>query len=66
MIVPKFREAELESLPARDEPIRRFAVSLGVSPGMILGQLQHRGIVPHGALRRLRRHWTWEEILAED
>ncbi|WCP13303.1 hypothetical protein sphantq_01728 [Sphingobium sp. AntQ-1] len=66
MIVPKFREAELESLPARDEPIRRFAVSLGVSPGMILGQLQHRGIVPHGVLRRLRRHWTWEEIFAED
>lgn len=66
MIVPKSREAELESLPARDEPIRRFAVSLGVSPGMILGQLQHRGLVPHGVLRRLRRHWTWEEILAED
>ncbi|WP_010339406.1 ImmA/IrrE family metallo-endopeptidase [Sphingobium yanoikuyae] len=66
MIVPKDREAELESLPARDEPIRRFAVSLGVSPGMILGQLQHRRIVPHGVLRRLRRHWTWEEIFAED
>jgi HTH-type transcriptional regulator / antitoxin HigA len=63
MIVPKNREAELESLPPNDDSIRRFAVSLGVSPGMILGQLQHRGLVEHGALRRLRRHWTWDQIL---
>lgn len=62
MIVSKNREAELESLRPDDDSIRRFAVSLGVAPGLILGQLQHRGIVPHGALRRLRRNWTWEQI----
>lgn len=63
VIVPQNREAELLSLSPDDDSIRRFAVSLGVAPGLILGQLQHRGIVNHGALRRLRRHWTWEQIL---
>lgn len=63
MIVPKNREAELMSLSPDDSSIRRFAVSLGVAPGLILGQLQHRGIVAHGALRRLRRNWTWDQIL---
>ena len=63
MIVPKNREAELESLPLDDATIRRFAVSLGVAPGLILGQLQHRGIVPHRTLHKLRRTWTWDQIL---
>lgn len=63
MIVPQNREAELLSLSPDDDSIRRFAVSLGVAPGLILGQLQHRGIVAHGALRKLRRNWTWEQIL---
>jgi Zn-dependent peptidase ImmA (M78 family)/plasmid maintenance system antidote protein VapI len=62
MIVPKNREPELMSLSPDDDSIRRFAVSLGVAPGLILGQLQHRGIVAHGALRRLRRNWTWDQI----
>ena len=63
MIVPQNREAELLSLSLDDDSIRRFAVSLGVAPGLILGQLQHRGIVAHGALSRLRRNWTWEQIM---
>lgn len=63
MIVPPNREAELLSLKLNDDSIRRFAVSLGVAPGLILGQLQHRGIVAPGALHRLRRNWTWDQIL---
>ncbi|WP_072384411.1 ImmA/IrrE family metallo-endopeptidase [Novosphingobium sp. NDB2Meth1] len=62
IIVPQNREAELLSIGPDDASIRRFAVSLGVAPGLILGQLQHRGIVNPGALRRLRRIWTWEQI----
>jgi HTH-type transcriptional regulator / antitoxin HigA len=63
VIVPQNRQVELMSLSPDDSSIRRFAVSLGVAPGLILGQLQHRGIVAHGTLRRLRRHWTWDQIL---
>ena len=63
MIVPKNREGELMTLSLDHDSIRRFAVSLGVAPGLILGQLQHRGLVPHGALNRLRRNWAWDQIL---
>ncbi len=63
MIVPQNREAELLSLDRNSDSIRRFAVSLGVAPGLVLGQLQHRGIVAPGAVRRLRRNWTWDQIL---
>lgn len=62
MIVPQNRVAELESLRLDYDSIRRFAVSLGVAPGLILGQLQHRDIVAPGAMAKLRRHWTWEQI----
>ncbi|MDH7641130.1 ImmA/IrrE family metallo-endopeptidase [Sphingomonas oryzagri] len=64
MIVPENRIAELESLRPDEDTIRRFAVSLGVSTGLILGQLQHRGLVPHGKLEKLRRTWTWDQIEA--
>lgn len=63
VIVPQNREAELLGLSPDYDSIRRFAVSLGVAPGLILGQLQHRGIVAPGALGRLRRNWSWEQIL---
>jgi hypothetical protein len=63
MIIPENREAELLGLEPDDASIRRFAVSLGVAPGLILGQLQHRGIVAPGALSRLRRNWTWDQII---
>lgn len=63
MIVPQNREPELLSLKPTADSIRRFAVSLGVAPGLILGQLQHRGIVAAGTMHRLRRNWTWDQIL---
>jgi plasmid maintenance system antidote protein VapI len=61
MIVPELRLSELESLPADEDMIRRFAISLGVAPGLILGQLEHRGL-PHGRFRNLRRTWSWKQI----
>lgn len=62
MIVPAIRVPELESLRANEDAIRRFAVSLGVAPGLILGQLEHRKLIPYGRFRNLRRHWTWVQI----
>jgi len=62
MIVPAIRVPELESLRADEDTIRRFAVSLGVAPGLILGQLEHRQLISYGRFRNLRRHWTWAQI----
>ena len=44
-IIPPHREDELRSLSLRHREVTRFAVSLGVAPGLIVGQLQHRGLL---------------------
>jgi hypothetical protein len=40
----------------------RFAVSVGVNPGLIVGQMQHEGLIEHGRMEHLKRRWTWDEI----
>jgi HTH-type transcriptional regulator/antitoxin HigA len=62
MIVPAIRVPELESLRPSEDAIRRFAVSVGVAPGLILGQLEHRKLIAYGRFRNLRRHWAWTQI----
>lgn len=62
LIVPDHRVSELYRLGDDAEMIRRFAVSLGVAPGLILGQLERRRLVDYGQFRKLRRIWTWQQI----
>ncbi len=62
MIVPLDRWPDFENLRSDHRAVTRFAVSVGVSPGLVLGQLQHRGQVSPDRLAFLRRRWTWDEI----
>jgi HTH-type transcriptional regulator / antitoxin HigA len=62
LIVPTKRRSEFEQLAADRDSIMRFAVSIGVAPGLIVGQMQHRGIVSHERLNSLKRRWTWADI----
>jgi plasmid maintenance system antidote protein VapI len=59
-IVPASREQEFKCLKPSKESILRFSVSVGVSPGLIVGQLQHRSIIGRDKLNYLKRHWNWE------
>jgi HTH-type transcriptional regulator / antitoxin HigA len=34
--------------------VRNFAKSLGVAPGIVVGQLQHDGVIPYSALSKLK------------
>lgn len=61
-IVPEDRRSDFEQLRPRKEEIIRFAVSLSVSPGLIVGQLQHRGRISRNNMNYLKRRWTWEEV----
>lgn len=62
VIVPAKSWERLEEFEPSYKDITRFAVSVGVSAGLILGQLQHVGRVPRDRMNFLRRHWTWREI----
>lgn len=61
-IIPERYHNQMGALPLERETIMRFARSIGVSPGLVVGQLQHREIVPHSKLNYLKRHWSWAEI----
>jgi HTH-type transcriptional regulator / antitoxin HigA len=51
----------LDKLPLHHKEIIRFAVRVGVSPGIIVGQLEHRKRVNHGYLSYLKRRFKWAD-----
>lgn len=63
-LVSPDRSDELEDLIPRRDQIIRFAYSVGVSPGIIVGQLQHRGVLRPNQMNFLKRRFDWEQIAA--
>ena len=56
-------EALRTNLPERPTPytVHRLSKSAGVSPGIIVGQLQHGGLISfRSPLNRLKRRYRWE------
>ena len=39
--------------------ITEFAAGLGISPGVVVGQLQHAGFLPHSHCNDLKQHLAW-------
>ena len=64
LVVPKKMQPELTGLPNRKKEIVSFAKRVGVSPGLILGQMQFKGLAPFSRSSRLQRTWTWNDIEA--
>lgn len=58
-IVPSEFVSRLERLSANKYEIVRFARLVGVSPGLVVGQLQHRKILRHNQMNRLKRRFAW-------
>jgi HTH-type transcriptional regulator / antitoxin HigA len=59
-LVPEHLQPELRSLHASTFEILRFASKAGLAPGIVVGQLQHLGLVPPNYLNRLKRRFQWE------
>ncbi len=64
ILVPPEYMGELLSLPLNKQSILRFARRLGVAPGIVVGQLQHKGRVEHDRLNWLKRRYAWDQIEA--
>lgn len=60
-LVPPTRRPELLTLPTNMKDITRFAVRVGVAPGIIVGQLQYLGRIGHNQLNSLKRRYTWQD-----
>lgn len=59
VIVPISYREELLSLGSSRFPIIEFAKKVGVAPGLIVGQLQHEGIIAFNQMQRLKRRFSW-------
>jgi HTH-type transcriptional regulator / antitoxin HigA len=59
LIPPEF-EQELCSLPHDAKAIMRFARKIGISAGVVVGQLQFRNILGHSEMSRLKNRFRWD------
>ncbi|MFL5330244.1 MAG: ImmA/IrrE family metallo-endopeptidase [Gemmataceae bacterium] len=60
ILVPPEHLDELKSLNADARTVMRFARKLGISRGIVVGQLQHRGIIPRNYLNSLKYRFKWK------
>lgn len=60
LLIPPEIRSELTTLEADGRAVLRFARQIGVSPGIVVGQMQHFGIIKRSQLNSLKRrfHWT--------
>lgn len=59
ILVPPNRREEMFNIRLSAEEIIRFARRVGVSPGIVVGQLQHHRRIPQNYFHKLIRRYTW-------
>ncbi|WP_083240797.1 ImmA/IrrE family metallo-endopeptidase [Methyloceanibacter methanicus] len=62
VLVPFDRRDELLDLKPQRESIVKFAYSIGVSPGIVVGQMQHHGLIKRKQMNYLKRRYNWADI----
>lgn len=60
-LIPAALRSELDELPLSKRAIIRFARRAGISPGIVVGQLQHAGKLSMDGLNDLKRRYHWSE-----
>lgn len=53
---------ELSKVPTEHKAIVRKATQLGISPGILVGQMQYKKVVRFDHFNKLKKRYTWEEI----
>jgi Zn-dependent peptidase ImmA (M78 family) len=61
ILIPDEFLPALLTLPTDPRRVIRFATRVGVSPGIVVGQLQHHGRIRHNQLNSLKRRYRWSE-----
>ena len=61
VLIPPELHSELLNVPVRAREVIRFAKRLGISPGIVVGQLQYHGRIKHSQQNHLKRRFRWED-----
>ena len=59
ILIPEKFLADILELPPRKKDVIRFAVRMGVSPGIVVGQMQFFNRIGHDRLNSLKRRYKW-------
>lgn len=62
MLIPQQLYAEFSRLRGNKRNIIGFAMKAGVSPGIVVGQLQYQGYVEYKNLNYYKRRYDWDDI----
>lgn len=60
-LIPEQFQTELSRLPLDGREVIRFARKVGVSPGIVVGQLQHLGLITRRQLNNLKTRFSWSD-----
>lgn len=61
-LIPLYLKKDLVKLGRSKRDIVKFAQQAGVSPGIVIGQLQHLGVIRHEYLNSYKRRYDWNDI----
>jgi plasmid maintenance system antidote protein VapI len=64
VLVPDEFEAELRSLRRDFRAYARLAKRIGISPGVLVGQMQNRGLLQHERMNFLKERYDWADVAA--
>jgi Zn-dependent peptidase ImmA (M78 family) len=65
ILIPEEFVPALMRLSTNAREVIRFAVKVGVSPGIVVGQLQHLGQIRPNRLNGLKRRYRWSAMAPE-
>jgi HTH-type transcriptional regulator/antitoxin HigA len=63
ILIPDVFVPGLMELRASTLDVIRFATTVGISPGIVVGQLQHRGRIASNRLNGLKRRFDWSQVI---
>lgn len=61
VLIPPGFKTEFATLRPTMKDVIRFAVRVGIAPGIIVGQLQHARRIRHGQMNYLKRRYVWAD-----
>jgi HTH-type transcriptional regulator/antitoxin HigA len=62
ILIPDHARQELSGIPINKREIMKFGVRIGISRGIVVGQLQHMGRLRTDQLNWMKLRYTWEKI----
>jgi Zn-dependent peptidase ImmA (M78 family) len=62
ILVPATERHEMHRLQRDTRQIVGFARRIGVSPGVVVGQMQHAGVLRYEQMNHLKRRFAWDEF----